>query len=297
MAGLEDHLDGVESVSPTDEDLDNLPLEPNDDDTEDLSADSGDGAGGGGDEEKGRTPENVYREVSRKLEKQEEKNQAFQERMMGLMERMSENLAKPAETAEPDNANGDALSKYSVAQLKDMRAQVPDEKREAYDEYIVERMVQDKIETGMSAAEQVRNANDTRKQVAQKAVDLFPDLLDKSTDFAAAVDKELRYRGKGYAENNPHALLDVASTIATRMGIGRRSTPPNPRTPTGGHATRRNAAPKGGSKNDELTLSRERAGELASSLQGALPKGKKFDIEKIRKNSQEYSDNADLFIR
>lgn len=301
MAGLNDFLEGVESVSPADEVDDNLTQDPEDEldaDTDDPSADSddeGSGEEGEGKGGKSRTPENIYREVSRKQDKMEADNRKFQEKVFGTLERITENLAKNSAPAEPDNANGDALSKYSVTQLKELRAQVPDEKREAFDEYVIERMVQDKIEARMSASEQARDASYTRKDTAQRAVDQFPDLLDTSSEFAKTVDRELRQRGKSYAENNPHALLDVASSVAVKMGIGRRAVT-NPRLPVGGHATRRNAAPnKGGA--DDLTMSRERANDLASRLEGALPKGKKFNIDSIRKSAQEYSDNADLFIR
>ncbi len=297
MAGLDDHLQGVQPESLPGEVDDNL--EPNTDDevldsNESLDADSegaaadGDGEGEG---DKGRTNENIYREVSRKLEKQQADNAAFQERILNKFAEIAENIAKPAE---PDNTNGDDLSRRSVAELKTLRAQVPEDKKEAFEEYIVERMVQERVEASMTVSEQTRNAGDTRKQSTQAAVNMYPDLVKGESEFAREVDNELRLRGKTYAENNPHALMDVANAVALRQGVRQRT---NPRIPGGGRTANKGNSAPANQKSDELSQSRERANAIADRLQGALPKGKKFNIDKMRKTTEEYTKNADLFIR
>lgn len=295
---LQKHLQGVEPDPPTGEDNDNLDpasddLTP-DDDFEGQGADPGDDDGGDDDGDgkgsKGRTAENVHREMSRKFEQERKERQQFQERMLGMFERLTENFGRP-EPAKPDNQNGDSLSNLTVTQLKNMRAQVPAEQKAAFEEYLVERMVDEQVEAKVGKTLKAQNLTTTRKQVAQEAVNLYPDLADNTSEFYQKVDKELRQRGEAYANNNPHAVLDVAAYVAARTGVVQNVRNRAPGAP----ASKRNAPPA--KKQDDGGLPVERANSLASALQGALPKGKKFNIDKVRKASKVYLDNAELFVK
>ncbi len=289
---LKEQLEGVELDPPTNEVDDNLDPDPVVEPDPNPDADpEGDDKGGKGKGE-GRTADNVHGELSRKMAERDEANKKFQTKVLGALDSLAKRVTEPAQS-EPDKTNGDPLANHTVAQLKELRAKVPEEKLVAYDEYVVERKIQDEIESRMSISEQARDAQHARKTATKEAVSLYPDLVDENSDFAVAVDKELRMRGKTYTDGNPHALLDVANGVAQQLRVVQRTA--NPNLPKNQPNPRRHTAPAG--DKDELSQSRERASEIASGLQGALPKGKKFDLKRMRENSEDYIKNADLYIR
>ena len=238
---------------------------------------------------KGRDAENVYRELSRKNEHLSGQLTSLQARFESAIERMEAS----AQAAPPDATNGDPLAVKTVAQLKNLRSQVPEENLAAFDEYVSERQIQETVDARVGAFEQKQTASQARKQTAQEAVNTYPDLAKPGSDFAQAVDKELKRLGRSYTNNNPYALLDASNRVAIRDGYGAKTT--SPRIP-GRPATKRNASPAPKAK-DGPSMDVERATKIASGLKNALPKGAKFDVEKMRESTEQYRQNRDFFIK
>lgn len=269
-AGEEDHLEPEPEELESEEGAPGNGGEP-EDDSEDPK-----------EQPKGRTAENVYREMSRKYDTLQERY----ERVLSLLESRQQEQPKPDESDDP-------LASKSIAQLKALRGQVPEENQAAFEEYIRNREVEELVNSKVQEREQKTRFTTMREASAQEAVNLYPDLSDHTSDFAQKVDQELRRLGRQYVDSNPQAVLDAANRVALRTN----HTPAVRRTRVPGlPATKRNAAPVKGTKK-EPKQSVEEASKIARNLQRALPKGSKFDVEEMRKRTDEYFDNKDLFVR
>ncbi len=289
--GLNDQLKGVLPASPPGiED----PTPPDPTPEPDPVKNEETGHGEGKEKDKERTPENVYRELSRKAEDERAENREFQKGMLATMDRMSERISEFRTPVKPDQPTGGSLDNYTLAQLDEVRGQVPADRKDAFEAYVTERKMDAKVDEKFAAQQVAMGFESQRESSVQEAVSMYPDLADESSNFYKDVDTALRARGAAYSKSNAQAVLDVASYVAARTGYGVRQTANPPRVP--GRPNHLNTAPVK-TKAPDMSMTEERTVELSAALEGALPKGKKFDNKKMRENASEYIDNAELFIR
>lgn len=252
--------------------------EPNDD------RDVDDGKGSDGDKE--RSAENYYRELIRKSE-------AREERMLSMMERIAD---APVVRDEPVKKSGDSLDDRSIDELDGLRDQVPEDRRAAFDAYVNKRRVTEEVESRMSDLEHRTEVKSARQVAGQEAVNRYPTLADPTSDFAKKVNAKLRTLGRGYIDANPRAIVDVANEIAISEGQTFRSQ--TGRRPRGTQADRTNTPVDNESRGKGKQFqSKEETAAIAERLSRGLPKGKKFDVDKINERANEYDQHRDLFIK
>jgi hypothetical protein len=270
-----------------------------DTETQDTGTDQGEGEGTEGEDQDGRTIENVYRELSRKQDK-------LQERMI---EMMAENQRLIAESitgrnSEPEKKTGNTLDDMSVTELDNFRTQVaeqnPDKLLE-YDAYVANRRVDERVNERIRQFETKSQVESRRREANTAAVSRYPELGRRGSEFYQAVNSRLTELGQTYYDANPRAVLDAANDVAAERGIS-PSAPQRVRGTVAGRrgtgAPVRNADTDGPAQNLPKNA-KEKADRdaIAARLRSAMPKGKDFDDKAITKRMGEYQDNLNYFLR
>jgi hypothetical protein len=272
--------------SPADDNADNAP---------DPSAPPGgnqDGKGDGGDQS-GRTIDNVRGELVRKLE---QRDAALESLRAEINQLRSEISNRPTPQSDPANRTIDQMS---LVELRTFRSQLPDETPAAdlrkLDDYIIERTAEEKardIYRNESGRERFR-----REEIAanQKAMERWPELRKRGGPFFERVNQILREMGD-VADNNPQAVLHAANEAGFDLGMkpadAIRDQRPSGRRPTNVAGDSNSPADSG----DSVAMSDEQIKNLSQRLAGALPQGKKFDAESIKKRDKYYQDNSHLYF-
>ena len=291
--GLDDQLKDVPADSSTDDvyDDDNVEPEVEELDAADVDADKQDDGDedGDGDDKSGRDINNVYREFARKQED-------FQERMQkqhnnDMRELIATLRDRPAQPAQQD---GGSLDSTSIDQLKNMRSNVPEDKREAFDDYLQERVIKAETDKRMGEFSKNQDFDFRRKEANRSAVERYPELRDNNSDFYLRVDEALRARGTDYVNTNPNAVSDVANAIAVDMGVTAKAKSGLRRRTAIAPANRQNARPVVQDTKD--TISDEKIADLKATYEGNIP-GLKIDTKNIKASHKLYSDNRDLFTK
>lgn len=227
----------------------------------------------------GRTIENIHREFDRKFE-----------RLEGRLEKLFSQPTQP-EPTKPSDKTGNQLDDMPIDQLRKLRTEVPEDRQADFDAYLTQRIVEETVEKRVTALTKEQSRGMARTAANQQAVDRFPELKDKDSEFRAAVQDRLTELGRDYVDGNPRAVLDAANDVAIgmdhrpRMGVRRPVTRP---------ATRGNADVR--TKTTEGALSTEKAQEIADRLRRAMP-GKEFDLEKIKADHEAYTAAKQLYVR
>ena len=298
--GLSDQLEGVIPDSPTgdqdhepDVDVNAEPAdkEPSGDpdpkpDTDDKDKDK---------DKDGRDLNNIHREFARKQQEHEERMQG---KFEAVMDRLNTSLrAIPQTASEPVEQDGNQLDKLPLDQLRNMRGQVPEEQKPAFEDYLIERTIKEETSRFKTEFTRSHETQLARRDANQKAMNRYPSLDERSSDFYKAVAREIGFRGgKGYVQANPTAVLDVANEVAQSMGVkptaaSRRISRLSPHQP----AARKGNKPVEAA-NEESTISDEKAKSIKARLEREIP-GIKIDLKKIKERHKMYSDNKDLFVR
>jgi hypothetical protein len=272
---LNRELEGVEPDSPPAPDV----PEPTNEPEPDAPANDADGDGDG--EKDGRDINNLQREFDRKYQRLESKLDQVVDRI----------LSQPTPEKEPSKQSGNQLDDMSIDQLKALRAEVPEERQKDFDDYMTQRIIDDAVDKRVSAFAERQTRDTARTMANQQAVDRFPELKDKASDFHAKVQTKLNELGPDYVRNNPRAILDAANDVALAVGARYRT---NPRLPAAEPANAGNQQTPNVA--DDGTLSDEKAAEIAASLKRAMP-NKEFDLESIKERHKEYNKRKSLYIR
>jgi hypothetical protein len=290
-----DFLKGVKSESPADSSDGQEFEQEHYEQEQDPVANTGDGEGSEGEGEKpGRTIENVYRELSRK-------NEEFQSQMMSQFMDVQRQLVEALKTkSEPEKKTG-TLDDMSITELEQLRVQVaqqnPDKLAE-FDTYLSERRVDQKVNSRMSEWERRQQSEQIRSKAQQDALRRYPELATQGSPFYAAVNKRLNELGESYVNANPRAVLDAANDVAAEMGMTPRQAS-KAAGMRGRVANKGNSNPRatqGGAEERPLVSDSEHE-KIASRLQGALPKGKKFDKKNLQERGKFYRDNLQYYLR
>lgn len=245
----------------------------------------------------GRTIDNVHGEFSRKFGDVVSNQKRFEDSVMRRLDDLASKISgRQPEQQQPKTK----LEDYSVAELTAYLNGLPADnpQRSQVEGVIADKIVNEKVEKQVRDITGREQLKATKREAIRVATERYPDLKDEQSPFWIAVDRELRYRGDGYAQSNPNAVLDVANEIASRMGVpAKRNIRTTLRTPDSRPANRRdNGAPV---LSDEAHLMpEEEAVKIASKLEAAL--GRKFtpaEIKKIRENHASYKGAQNLFVR
>jgi len=291
---MSDRLDNaLSSVTP-----ESLPGDPNDNDANlDASPDpgpvpgdqngEGDGAGEGG-----RTVDNVRGELTRKLEAQ---RNYFTGQLEAVSSKIDQLLSQTA-TAPAQPSNPNSLDDLSVDQLRQYRDQVPEDQRAAFDEYLVERRIAEKVDEKISTVRHQQSFAEQEQEANREAMSRWPDLRDRSSTLYAQTNKILAQLGNN-ADSDPRAVLNAANEAALQLGLtpaaagsNRRMTGIRPTAPGGSRAP--SPAP-------ETDVDRAQLDAVAQSLGGAFKGGKISDemMQRIVERTAEYREHKDKFVK
>ena len=279
MSQFGDEFDDVLAESSTA--TDDLPELEEDEDG--VAADDADDGDDSSDDKQGRTLDNVYRETSRKLEKQN----ARVEQLVGIVEQLRTDLRT---ARQPEPATAPTLEKLSIPELEGMlnSDRITEAEKPVLQKYIQERQVSTLVEEKLN--DQMRRQDDKqrRRNAAEQALRKYPQLRNTSSEFARRVDQELTARGAQYKVSNPFAVLDVANSIAAEMGmpVNRSKRVPEQL------GTSRNSGGKQASEDDNLKQhmpSMEEVKRLAKKY-GLKPD---TDLKKLQRRVAEYVANKD----
>lgn len=242
-----------------------------------------------------RTIENVRGEVLRKLDKT---NKEMMRELQALREeskRMTEQFGVPS-NAQPASNQPKTLDDMSVQELETMRANVPEDQAAAFEHYLQERKIDEKVNKHLNEFQQKTQRKTAEQRFNEQAIDRWPALRDTSTEFYRITDRILGEMGP-IAADNPRAVLDAANEAGLELGLSPSTGVRSIKREPGSVAPGRRTAPGPGSRNDVPNL--ESMEEIASRLQNAMP-GKKFtkdQLKRIAKRQKLYKDSINTRVR
>lgn len=242
------------------------------------------------DGEKGRTIENVRGELLRKLEKSNAELMRELKAMREESQRMKDQYGVPA--AQPAKT----LEDMSVQELEAMAPNVPDDQKTAFNQYLQERKVQARVDERLSHHEKEMQRKTAEQRFNEQALQRWPELRDRATEFYRVTDRILSEMGDT-AASNPRAVLDAANEAGLELGlhpqtgVRRGAQASGRKQPVPGRKTK--SGPSGEDKMpdlDEGTIQR---------LANAMP-GKKFSKEQLKRIGERqkiYQDDLSTRIR
>lgn len=235
--------------------------------------DTGDESG----DEKGRTVENVRGELLRKLEKSNADLMRELQAVREEAQRMREQYGVP--TSQPASNQPKTLDDMSIQELEAAAANVPEEQRDAFQQYLLERKVQARVDERLTKFQSESERKTAEQRFNEQAIQRWPELRDRSTEFYRVTDRILSEMGSTAADN-PRAVLDAANEAGLELGLHpqtgvRRSAQP---------ASRKQPAPGRRTKSGPGSAEPSTALDDATirSLSNAMP-GKKFTKEQLKR--------------
>jgi len=247
----------------------------------------------------GRTPDEVRGELLRKMEKSEE-------RILAQLDRIAAQTSQPtpADTGQPPSTGNtdDALANYSVAQLEQYKAnllagqdEVDPTQLAQFDNYVLTRRLEEMMDGKINSLTQSQQLAQEEARFANLAKSMYPDLENSTSEFSQEVAKRKGEMTSEQLAAFPKAHLHIANEVAIERDLkpqSRRIVQGTPRIATGGTAPA--DAPKA-----KTRMSDAQRQEIADSLRrkGALPRGKEFDMDRVKNREDFYADNIDDHIR
>lgn len=299
MAKTNDALTQAEQDVP----LDSSPVTDDDtqtndaDDTQSLVSGASKISGQGDDDDKdgGRDIKNVRGELLRKQEKYAAEMNARFERFEGMLEGALAARPIPQGTTQTDATK--PLNTYSVAELKALESQIPDDNKTEYKRLI------DTAQARETTLDVVNDRFDQerikliREKANTEAYDNWPQLKDKQGSFYREVNRELGEMGVDVTKRSPTAVRDASNAVGMRLGLtpaAQRLMESNTHGDIGG---RSGPAPKG--DGNSLDMSDKQIEEISPALQYALKSGKftKEQKERIKTKTGQYRKHQHLFIK
>jgi hypothetical protein len=290
MAGLEEQMEGVSRESLPEKEEVETTVEEKPTESEAQAKDEE-----GKTKDEGRTPENIYRETTRKLDKFRDDQQQFQRDVLnqitGMAEKIATNSTAPAAPAVK------TLEDYSVAELSTIRngLEKEDPRIAEIDTLIARRYVSDEVDSRVSAVTARQEVEHERKRAGELAQERFPDLNDETSEFYQKVDRKLRQMSPTLKENNPRIVLDTANEVAISEGVTAKTTR-TLRSPDRPGANQRDNAKPAPKTKEEYIMPLEEAKRIAGKLKDAM--GREFtdkEIDNIRKGHNDYHENRGMF--
>jgi hypothetical protein len=275
MAGLDDQLKGV---TPADSPAVEPEPEPKPEPKE----------GEGGDD---RTLENVRGELLRKMKEQEAKIEGMFTQLSNQMSQQTK--SSQSQSLTPDNVDANDLSTYSAAQLENLKrstdwSKVSDADKDAFEGILSQRRIDEALNSKLAVFTEQQTIDQERQRFGQIAMDRYPDLGDKTSEFAREVNAKIQAMPESLVFSNPRIVLDISNEVAITKDVK----PQRRRSVSGKPASTRTAPTD---KPDTANLrSDAEHDQIASRLANALPRGKKFDRDRIRKKEQDVQERMML---
>ena len=208
MSRLDDAANSVPAGSlPVDEDPN---LEPaadaaaNDPEPTGKQGDDGEPAGEKKDD---RSLKNVQSEFQRKFEKLQATNDELMAELRSIRSEVRQPDPAPAQNQAPQT-----MDDMSISQLEQMRPNVPDEQKSAFELYLVERKADARVDEKLNNFTQAQSFKTSEQKANEKAFARWPSLHDKSSDFYKVTNRILQEMGPN-ADNSPRAVLDAVSRV------------------------------------------------------------------------------------
>jgi hypothetical protein len=266
--------------------------------TDDLELDAG-AAGDADDsedeqgEKKERNVENVRGELLRKMKKEFDELKAQISTLGAENKTLREQLASPSQA--PKGAQSPkTFDDMSVAELMQVKDQIPEKDKEAFNEYLIQRRIDEQVDRKLGKFESQNTFKEQEDRYTKQAFDRWPELRNKSSEFYGITDRILSEMGPA-ADKNPRAVLDAANEAGLDLGLapstGYSRSPRNPGKVAPGRTTKGVAA-----REPEPT---EQDAAIAKRLANAMP-GKKFSekqLKRIAKRSKQYKDQINTHVR
>lgn len=234
-----------------------------------------------------RTPDNVRGELLRKLG---ETDQQWQQRFARI-EGMLQGLSQQSQPAQPSPSATPQLADMTSQQLESLRPQVPEDRRGDLDKLIAQKRLDESVATTVDRRLSAQAKQQTRVQSNQQAYQRWPELRDPGSQLYQMANQVLNERGDEVSAD-PRALLDAANEAGMRLGLTPKSVARqfgNVNVPHGSEPVASNGRPQG--------MSKDEAAKIAQSLQQALPRGKKFDLDQATELHGRYLEHKDLYMK
>lgn len=241
----------------------------------------------GGGKKSERTIDQVRGELVRKIEEANAGHREALARIEGML------AARQAPAAQPENALPN-VNNMSADQLEALRPNIPQEQLGAFNKMVTDRRVAESVRGVMATEFSKRDVEQTRKSANQEAFNRYPDLHNDASPLRRMTNKVLDELG-GSGSQDPRVVLTAANEAAARLGIT-----PTRRATSQGNDVRGvggRTAPAPGGKQGGSTISDEKVDQLSKALQGAMPRGKKFDPERIKAAHAQYTEHRGLIIK
>jgi len=241
----------------------------------------------GGGKKSERTIDQVRGELVRKIEEANAGHREALARIEGML------AARQAPAAQPENALPN-VNNMSADQLEALRPNIPQEQLGAFNKMVTDRRVAESVRGVMATEFSKRDVEQTRKSANQEAFNRYPDLHNDASPLRRMTNKVLDELG-GSGSQDPRVVLTAANEAAARLGIT-----PTRRATSQGNDVRGvggRTAPAPGGKPGGSTISDEKVDQLSKALQGAMPRGKKFDPERIKASHAQYTEHRGLIIK
>ena len=294
MSRLDEAANSVPAGSPPADDDPNLdPIaDPAEKDPE-PAGDKGDSGDPEGDKKDDRSLKNVQSEFQRKFEKLTAANEALAAEIRSQREQHQTPAPVPVQKTQPQT-----MDDMSVEQLEQMRANVPEENRVAFETYLIERKADARVDAKLTSFTQQQSFQTNEQKANEKAFSRWPNLHDKSSEFYSITNRILQEMGPT-ADNSPRAVLDAANEAGLELGLQPATFKPQIRRDPGKLQGGRTNRPINRKDADSVDMESDEQVGIQKGLRNAMP-GRKFTKEqlaRIAKRGQLYQDNKDLFTR
>jgi hypothetical protein len=251
-----------------------------------------DGQGSKDEDKGGRTVDNVRGELMRKLNQERE---FFTSQIQSLESKIDQLVAAGTSIPGKSKASPNTLDDLSIAELKTLRTNVPEEQREAFEEYFEERRVREQVETQVKAITNKQSFAQQEQAATEQALTRWPELRDATSELYRTTNKVLAQMGK-IADGNPRAVLDAANEAGMQLGLSPKTAAPRRMRSVKSPVSGATDAPvdSGAPAVDAAEMQR-----IASRL-GSATKGGKFSqeqMDRIMKNAAEYRRHQDLLVK
>lgn len=243
-----------------------------------------------------RNIDNVRGELLRKMEKQQ---QDLLTELNSLREAMLQANQRYGVPANVSPTAPKTLDDMSIAELEALRGNVPEDQKATYEAYLQERKIDAKVQDRLNKFEQVTERKTAEQRFNQAALDRWPQLRDRQSEFYRVTDRILGEMGP-LADNNPRAVLDAANEAGLEIGLSpatgvvHRGTRSNPSSSIASGRTKKSAP-----GNDSSTNMEELRKIADGKLRNAMPGGKFTDeqLKRIAERSKFYQNELNTRVR
>jgi len=258
------------------------------------STDPGYGSDSGDELEEGeeRSAENVRGELLRKMEKSQKEMMGKLDKLQAENTTLRDQLTTPVK---PDSQAPKTFDDMSVNELIQMQANIPEEQQAAFNIYLMDRKVDERVDERLGKFETTTTFNQEEDKFNQQAYDRWPELRQKGSEFYGIADRILSEMGPK-ADKNPRAVLDAANEAGLALGVApksgyQRDTRRSPGNVAPGRSTKGTQAPDLEASEEDQAI----AGRLANAMPGK--KFSKAQLKRIAKNGKMYKASINSHLR